>query len=172
MSSDVPTDDELPESSDALTPYCPHLLTCRTIWYDPITHPDAPFGLGGVYSHMEATDGRSFPLIFNRIFVYFQLSGQAGDYRLRLRLVKIESAAYSELEEVEVQLGDHGEPREFPLPRLCTISGHDFAEEYAFEMNQVPFPEIGLYEYQLWLDDNEEPIARERVIAREWVNEE
>ncbi len=57
----------------------------------------------------------------------------------------------------------------FPCPtqRPVAISGLKYMEEFAYPIGPVPFREAGLYEYQLWADGFDEPIARERVMARE-----
>lgn len=77
-------------------------------------------------------------------------------------------------EEEEVQLGTGGEPREFPIPttRPVAVSGLNYMEELAYPVGPVPFREAGLYEYQLWADGTDDPIARERVLAREWKHDE
>ncbi len=85
--------------------------------------------------------------------------------------MKVESA---EDNEVEVQLGRDGSPREFrpPTTRPFEFSGLNFVEEFAFPIGLVPFKEAGTYEFQLWVDGLEEPLARERVLAREYKQDE
>lgn len=92
---------------------------------------------------------------------------------MRLRLVRI--AADGENEEEEIQLGDDGEPREFPAPDrppiTGSVSGLNFVEEFAVSIGPVWFPMAGVYEYQLWAEGVDEPIAHERVLAREYNDE-
>ncbi len=170
MSNDKPTD-EPPSYRDPVEVHAAHLLTAHTIWYNP-ERPGAGFGLGGIYTHYDLPDGFSFPVRVERVFVYFQLWGDSGEYRVRIRLVKINETPENELE--EIQLGPDGVPREFPLPteRPVTISGLNYVEEVACPIGPVPFREAGVYEYQLWVDGIDEPIARERILAREWTNDE
>jgi hypothetical protein len=72
-------------------------------------------------------------------------------------------------EEIEVHLGRNGEPREFPTPgqRSVPVSELEYINEIAFPIGPVPFVEPGTYEFQLWADGYDEPIAVERVLARE-----
>ncbi len=148
-----------------------HLLTFRTLWYDP-RHSESGISIGGIYSHVEPPEGTLFPVRFDRIFVYFQLWGDTGDYHPRIRLVKVESGEDNDV--LEVQLGRDGNPREFrpPTTRSFEISGLNFVEEFAFPIRFVPFKESGTYEFQLWVDGLEEPLARERVLAREYKQDE
>lgn len=155
--------DEPPPYQDPVGLHGVHLLTCRSIWYDP--EKSEPFALGGIYTHLDLPDGSAYPVRLNRMFVYFQLWGDPGEYQLRVRLVRIETDANNE--EVEIQLGENAYPREFPLPRICPITGLAYVEEFAYAIGHVPFGVAGIYEYQLWADGIDEPIARERILARE-----
>jgi hypothetical protein len=116
------------------------------------------FSLGGLHTHLDLPDGRTFPVLLDRVFVYFQLWGDPGEYRLRVRLVRIQMTADGE---EEAQLGADGEPREFPIPtaRPVAVPGLNYVEEFAYPIGPVPFREAGLYEYQLWADGTDEPIA-------------
>jgi hypothetical protein len=169
MSTD-PTDDPRPYR-DPVGLHGAHLLTCHHIWNDP-ERSGAGFGLGGVYTHFDLPDGQTFPILAEQMWVYFQLWGDVGEYRLRTRLVRIRTT--EDDEEEEVQLGPDGEPREFPMPprRPVLVSGLNYMEEAAYLIGPVPFREAGLYEYQLWADGFDTPIARERVMAREWKHDE
>jgi hypothetical protein len=164
MNDDIDADDP-PAYSDPPTIYSRHFLTCRSIWYDK-KRPEAGFSLGGIFSEIQPIDDFDFPLRLEKIYVFTQLYGDPGEYRLRIRLVKIETTEDDETE--EVQLGNEGQPREFQLPsqRPVVISGIEFVEAIAFPIGPVPFFEAGLYEYQLWADGIPEPLARERILAR------
>lgn len=169
--SEVASDDP-PPYRDPIGVHGRHLITCRTLWYDP-EKPEAAFGLAGLYAHIEPPEGSNFPQAFSRFFVYFQLWGDPGDYNLRLRLVRI--ATEGENEGEEIHLGADGQPREFPAPNRdpipASISGLNFVDEFALSIGPVVFPMAGLYEYQLWAEGLDEPIATERVQAREWNDE-
>jgi len=143
-----------------------HLLTHRTFWFDN-RRPEAGFSIAGIYTHIEPPEGFSFPFRLDRVFVYFQLWGDPGIYRPRIRLVRV--SITDDDEEEEIHLGTAGEPREFPMPppHLVEITGLNYVDEVAFPIGPVPFREAGLYEFQLWADGVGSPIARERVLARE-----
>lgn len=158
-------DEHEPPYADPPTISGVHFLTCRTIWYD-YQKPEAGFGLGGLYVSIEPPGESRFPFRLDRVFVYCQLFGDPGEYRLRVRLVCLESTEDGDLE--ETQLGVNGEPREFSMPagRPAVISGIEYVDELAFPIGPVSFGKPGLYEYQLRVDGLEEPISRERVMVR------
>lgn len=72
MSHDSPTDDEPPPYRDPVGLHGVHLLTCRSIWYER-ERSGVAFSLGGVYTHVDLPDGQTFPVLLDRVFVYFQL---------------------------------------------------------------------------------------------------
>ena len=141
------------------------LLVCRSLWYDH-RYPERGYGLAGMLTHFESPDGSDFPQRVERMFVYAQLWGTPGEYRLWVRLVRVDKVGYDE--EVEVQLGAGGQPRNFPMPtsRPMEISGLNFIDEVAFPIESVPFGDVGVYEFQLWSDVSAEAIARYRIQAR------
>jgi len=162
---DDPSAAEPPPYRDPVGLHGVHLLTCRSIWYEPAKQ-EAGVGIAGIYIHVEPPDGFQFPFRLDRVFVYFQLFGDVGEYRVRIRLVRLLAGDAGDLE--EIQLGIDGSPREFemPTPRPAEISGLNYLDFFTFPIGPVPFREPGLYEYQLWADGFEEPIAREWVLAR------
>jgi len=141
-----------------------HLLTCRRIWFDN-QKAEAGFGLAGIITHIVPPEGYQYPFRLDRVFVYSQLWGDAGEYRLRVRLVKIVTS--EDDKEEEMHLGPNGNPREFPMPaqRPAVVTGLEYVEQVAFPIGPVPFREAGLYEFQLWADGIDQPISRERVFA-------
>lgn len=166
MERDVDEPEEAPPYEDPPKVFGVHFLTCRSIWFDN-RRPEMGFGLAGIYTNIEPPDGVPYPILVDRVFIYCQLWGDPGEYRLRVRLVKLDTEAEGEI--VESHLGRQGEPREFLMPRgrPAVVSGIEYVDEIAFPIHSVPFREPGLYEYQLWADGIDEPIARERVMARE-----
>lgn len=140
-------------------------LLGRAMWHNPAL-PVIAFGLNGITTDVVPADGMDFPFRTDRLFVYAQLFGDPGGYGLWVRLVRIERTEYDE--EVEVQLGPDGEPREFPMPgtRPFEVSGLNFLDEIAFPLVRVLFAEAGVYEFQLWASGSDEPIASARVQAR------
>ena len=147
------------------TVHCPHLLVCRSVWHDG-RRPELGYSLGGIHTCLEPADGLGYPFRLERMYVYAQLWGDGGEYRPHVRLVKIDSYGYDE--EVETPLGNEGEARSFPMPtkRPVTITGLDYIVEVAFPIFLVPFFEPGIYEFQLWIDDVELPVGRERIHLR------
>lgn len=141
------------------------LLVCRSIWFDR-NRPDQGYGMAGILTHLEPPGGSDFPQRVERLFVYTQLWGVPGEYRLRMRLVRIESVGYDD--EEEVQLGEDDSPFEFgmPSPRPVEISGLNFLDEVAFPIFAIPIPEVGVYEFQLWVEGSDRPVGSYRIQAR------
>jgi hypothetical protein len=154
-----------PDFQDPPDVFVAHFLTCSSIWFDP-QRSNPRFDLGGIFVHVEPPEGITFPFRLDRIFIYFQLWGEPGEYRVRVRLVLIHTTGSGE--ETEMQLGPWGEPREFPMPgqRSIVVTEIEYVQQVTFPISRVPFREPGVYEYQLWVDGIDEPIARERVLAR------
>jgi hypothetical protein len=159
MPLDGETDDAF---SEEVAVFCRHFLSCRTVWFDP-AKPDE-FSLGRLIVHLPP-EGDSFPTEVHRLFVFGQLYGEPGEYACRIRLVRIERVAYDE--EAEIPLGVDGGDQVWRPNRPLVVSGDDFVDSFAIPLNRIPIPESGTYEYQLFIDDEIEPIARERFSARE-----
>ncbi len=140
-----------------------HLLVCNSLWYDH-RRPEAGFSLGRIITHVEPATG--FPFRFDKLFIYFQYWGDPGEYQVRIRLVKLD---FEDDDERVMQLGPGGEPWEFRMTsrRPVVVSGLNFVEELGYPIGLVPFPEPGIYEFQLWADGIDEPIVREQVLAEE-----
>ena len=139
-------------------------LLGRAVWHDP-AKPVNPFGLNGIITQIVPPEGMDFPYRVDRLFAYAQLSGDPGEYRLWVRLVRISQPRY---DEEEVQLGIVGEPADFPMPgtRVFEISGLNFVDEIAFPIFRIEFPHPAVYEFQLWATGGDEPISRTRIQAR------
>jgi hypothetical protein len=52
-------------------------------------------------------------------------------------------------------------------PRVIQITGENYVECFAIPLTDVWFAESSAYEFQLWADGFDEPLARERIQARE-----
>jgi hypothetical protein len=93
--------------------------------------------------------------------------GETGEYRFRIRLVRIEKQGYDE--EVEVPLGIGGVYKDFdsPFGRPFELTGLNYVDEMAFPIDALRINDPGLYEFQLFVEGMDEPIARERILARE-----
>lgn len=159
----MPDDDEPFQHESSEFPItCRHLLLCKTAWYDPTKSEE--FSLGRVIVHLFSDDG-SFPTVFDRLFLYGQLFGTPGEYRVRIRLVRIEQEGYDE--EVEVELEFKGKPSEWGPNRPLVVSDEAYVEQFAVPLISLYIPAAGLYEIQLLLEGYSEPIGRERFSARE-----
>jgi hypothetical protein len=136
------------------------MLVARNLW-----HNAGGFGVGGILTHIEPPEGMTFPFRLERVIVYAQLWGDPGEYVFRVRLVRIERTGYDE--EVESE-ADVGTPWETPLvtPRPLEVTGLNYLDEIAFPIFRVPVPETGVYEFQLWAEGIDQPVAFARVHAR------
>jgi hypothetical protein len=140
--------------------HCRHLIVCRTIWFNP-AKPEEDFSLGRLVVRLTAEDDDAFPLRVALLFVFAQIYGTPGEYRVSIRLVRLDRAETGEVG--ESQLGDDGEAVEFRLPRPVVVSGLQLVDAFAVPLAGVAFPTPGLYEFQLWRDGSDEPLARERL---------
>lgn len=144
------------EPDDSRYLVCPHFLACHAVRYDDID-ADAGYTLERVIVHVRPNDGSGFPFRVDRLFVFAQLHGTAGDYTLRVRLLRIKVIDGEEVVETR---------RDF-APRTVAISGENYVECFALPLTDVWFPEPGVYEFQLWAEGFDEPVGRERILARE-----
>lgn len=128
--------------------FCQLFVPCHTVWYD-VTNPDAGYSLGRMICVV--TSRMSYPLQFPRLFGYARLYGDAGAYSLRILLVEIERG--EDGDETQKLLGEYGEFGTFGPWRLERFPD-DFMNEYCFPLEQVTFPAAGVYEFQLWQDDD------------------
>ena len=92
-----------------------------------------------------------------RLFAYLELIGQVDEATLLVRLAQIVSTGYDEESEISV--------REWPEFGI-RVEG-EFVEPIAIALRDIPVPEPGMYEFQLWLVGESEPMARERILAAE-----
>ena len=90
--------------------WCRHLILCRVVWFDP-SRPDDGFSLGKLLVQTRPPEGEPFPLMFDRLFLFTQMTGPSGAYTLRARLVRIGTTAYGE--EVEEPVLRDGGPVEY-----------------------------------------------------------
>jgi hypothetical protein len=136
---------------------CRRFLLCHTVWYDA-ENPEAGHSLGRVVVSIRPPEVATYPFALPWLFAYGQLHGDPGDHSLRIRLVRIEPDGYDDEQEVGV--------KEFG-PFVLQVTGEELADAFAVAIRRVPFPAPGLYEFQLWADGTDEPLARERIQAKE-----
>jgi len=140
--------------------FCRHLIACRTLWFDP-AKPDEGFSLGRLVVRLTAESADHFPLRIDRLFLFAQIYGTPGEYPVSIRLVRVDRSDLGE--ESESHLGLDGEPLEFRVPRPVVVSGLLLVDAFAVPLVNVTFPTPGLYEFQLWREGIDDPIAAERL---------
>lgn len=143
--------------------FCRHLIICRNVWYDA-SKLDEGFSLGKLFVQASPKDGDEFPILVPRLFAFAQLYGSVGEYRLRVRLVRIDRTELGG--EEEMQLGTNGDPLEYVPIRPFELTGLDFVEAIAIPMHDVGFARPAVFEFQLWVREGDEPLARERLEIR------
>jgi hypothetical protein len=142
---------EEPEYGDRRELFCQLFVPCHTIWYD-VERPEQGYRLGRVVCVVTPQEGTWYPLRFPRLFGYAQLHGEAGDYSVRVLLVQIRTD--EDGEETQSMLGEYGEFGTFG-PWAVEVAGEDFVNECGFPFDDVLLPSAGLFEFQLWRDDDD-----------------
>jgi hypothetical protein len=145
-----------PEEAGSPNLVCAHFIACHAVKYDN-EDADAGCTLERVIVHVRPPDANGFPFRVPRMFVFAQLHGPHGDYALRVRLHRI---GVIDGEEVAATWRDFG-------PWTVSITGENYVECFALPLTDVWFSEPSVYEFQLWVDGDDEPLARERIQARE-----
>lgn len=135
---------------------CAHFIACHAVRYDD-EDADAGYSLERVIVHARPRDGNGFPSRVPRVFVFAQLFGTPGDYALRVSLLRIGVTDDGEVVQTR---------RDF-APKTVAVTGESYVECFALAVAGVWFPEPGIYEFRLWVDEFDEPLARERIQARE-----
>jgi hypothetical protein len=93
-----------------------------------------------------------------RQFLFAQLHGTPDEYVIRVRQVRVEMA--DDGQEVAEDVTEFG-------PWEISIPGDNYVECFGLTLTRVPYPQAGVYEFQLWADGFDGPLARERLEARE-----
>lgn len=150
-----------PDPFDPPAVHCRHLLVCRTVWYDP-AKPDEGCSLGRLVVSLSPPPGVAGRFVAPRLFAFAQLFGTVGDYDVRVRLVEVTVDEYGD--EQARPAGEWG-------PWLVPVSGLELVESHAFLLKEVPFDRPGAYDFQLWADGQDEPLAAERVQIRDVIEE-
>jgi hypothetical protein len=144
------------QESEPPTLVCSHLIACYELRQEP-DNADSGYSLGHVLVHVRPGDGRGFPFRAGRIFLFAQLHGSPEEFLIHVRQVRIEVAGD---EEITHDVAGYG-------PWEISIPGENYVECFGIPLAGVPFPEAGVYEFQLRADGSEAPLAVERVEARE-----
>lgn len=136
---------------------CYHMILCHTMWHLP-DDPDAGYSLGRVVVQVRPPGGDGYGFQLPRLFVYVQLLGTPGEYTFRVRQVPI--GTDEDGDEVE------GEPAEYG-PWDVLVTNEEYVESLGLPLPKVSFPSPGVYEFQFWADGFDEPLAAERILAKE-----
>lgn len=145
------TDDDPPEL------YCRHLLICQTIWYDPENF-DSGHSAGRLVVHIRPPKDYGYPFTVAKLFALVQLFGTPGEYTVRIPMTRI--VVSDDGDEIEEPVTEFG-------PWDVLVTGDAFVETFGLALIRVPFREVGVYEFQVWVDGFDAPLARERLQARE-----
>lgn len=137
---------------------CRHLILCRTIWYDA-GNPDEGYSLGRVVVTLRSGETDE-ELVLPRLFAFIQLFGEPAEYDVRIRLFRVDRGEDDDLTEVAAW---------GPWP--YEVTGFELVESRGVELRRVPFPEPGLYEFQVWIDGQTNAAGWERVEVRAEVRE-
>ena len=107
------------------------MLICDQIINEQVTNKKS---LIGVFDNFNSL---MFPVVFQRLAVYVKLADAVGDYLFKLRIVKLKD------ESLIAELGIQAH-----IPDASQYS------ELALNMGNIPLPEPGKYEFQLYAGEN------------------
>jgi hypothetical protein len=151
--------DEDPPPYDPPEVHCRHLIVCRSMWYS--ADADDGYSLGRLVVTVRPDAGQGFGFVIPRLFAFAQLFGTPGTYAVCIWLVPVD-------------VGEDGESQGPPVrwgPWEFEVTGFELVESRGFVLEEVPFERPGVYEFQLRLDGDDEPVGRERVEARDDIRE-
>ena len=131
-----------------------HLLLCDEVQHNPLT-PGKSYTLVGITNWLQPEVGFDYPLIVERLMVFAQYWGQRGEHRVRI-----------DLYQVDIEDGNEAFVTTYGNLSLA-VHGNDFVESRRWLLHQVLFEKHGLYEFRIFLDDEFDPIASERLLLRE-----
>jgi hypothetical protein len=114
--------------ADAPIPSVVAMLICDQIITEQVTNKKS---LVGVFDNFYSLN---FPTLFKRLAVYVKLADAIGDYLFRLRIVRLKDEG--KIAEIGIQAHIEGESNQY--------------SELALNMGDIPIPEPGKYEFQLY----------------------
>ena len=94
--------------------------------------------------------------------MYIQLYGPPGEYAIRFILNRVVLDEFDD--EQMLPLREWG-------PWIAPITGIDFVETHAYPLPKVQFVGPGFYEFHLWAQGVDEPLATERVYVHPLIPE-
>ena len=133
-------------------PVVRNLLLCQHIEYDA-DNLAAPYSLRGLVTALEPEAGDQFPLLLPELWVFFQASGDPGDYQIWIHLVPVD-------EDGE----DSGDETTYG-PCILIVHEDVYIESRGWRILNLPFTAPGLYEVRLLC--GVDVIAREQLLVRE-----
>ena len=139
-------------SGGTTPPVVRHLLLCQHIGYDT-QNPTAPYSLQGLVTALEPVPGDRYPLLLDELWVFFQSSGDPGEFQIWIDLVPVD-------EDGE----DAGEETTYG-PCILIIHEGVFVESRGWKLLNLPFTAPSLYEVRLWCGSD--VIAREQLLLTE-----
>lgn len=116
--------------ADAPIPSVVAMLVCDQIITEQATNKKSLIGVFDTFGSM------TFPVLFQRLAVYIKLADAVGDYFFKLRIVKLKD------ESLIVEMGIQ-----------ATVKDESQYTELALPINNIPIPEPGKYEFQLYAGD-------------------
>lgn len=129
-------------------PVVRHLLLCQHIAYD-LDNTAAPYSLRGLVTALVPESGDRYPLLLPELWVFFQASGDSGDYQIWIDLVPVDEDG-----EAIGEATTYG-------PCILIMHEEVYIESRGWKLLNLPFPAPGLYEVRLWCGSD--AIAREQL---------
>ena len=114
----------------ALIPSVVAMLLCDQIINEAGTNKKSLIGVFDNFASM------AFPVLFQRLAVYVKLADAEGDYQFKLRLVNLKDESL--IAEIGIQ---------------AKIADRTQHSELALNFGNIPIPEEGKYEFQLYAGD-------------------
>lgn len=106
------------------------MLVCDQIIPEQFTNKKS---LIGVFDNFNSL---AFPTVLQRVAVYVKMADALGDYTFKLRMVKLKDESL--IAEIGIQA------------RIAEVGQYS---ELALNLSNIPVPEAGKYEFQLYADD-------------------
>lgn len=128
------------------------MLLCQRVSYDT-GNPSAPYSLHGVVTQLVPEPGNSFPLLLPELCVFFQASGDPGDYQVWVDLVPLDGDGEATGEETSWG------------PWILLVRDGAYVESRTCPLQNLPFAASGMYEVRLWC--GHDLLAREELLVWE-----
>ena len=107
------------------------MLVCDQIITEQVTNKKSLIGVFDNFNSLQ------FPVLFPRLAVYVKVADAVGDYLFKLRLVKLKDETLIAEAGIQAHIADASQ-----------------YAELALNMGNIPVPEPGKYEFQLYAGEN------------------